>query len=174
MLQKIDKTYWVVLLIIGGIIGILSGYIGPDLIHQIFFKHGDTFWVITPFSANIFMFVATGFFVLFCIGMIYKNKVFNYIGIMFFVFSIATGCYALLGNYILVSMNDITTVKSMTNEVYEWNEITEATYLDKYVSDGRKIQLTFQDGKEETLEINDFNINKLIEQILIQIDIQVN
>lgn len=175
MLEKIDKTYWVVFLIIGGITGAISGMIGPDLVHHTFFKHDDTFMVITPFSANISMFIAAGFFVLFCIGMIFSKKVWNYVGILFLVLSIATGCFALMGNYTLVSMNDITVVKSMQKEVYKWNDITKATYLDDdYESNGRELHLTLKDGYEDTLEIDNLNIIRLIEKKLAESDIKIN
>jgi len=130
MLKKIDKTYWVVLLIIGGITGVLSGFFGPDLIHNTLFKHGDTFWVITPSSANISMFVAAGFFILFCIGMIFVNKKWNYVGIIFLVLSILLGYYANFGNYTLVSEHEII-FKNITKDVYQWDDIKQAIYVEE-------------------------------------------
>lgn len=174
MLQKINKTYWVILLIIGVVIGFLAGLAGPNVIHHTFFKHDETFFVITPYSANIYMFVAAGFFVLFCIGMILSKKAWNYLGLLCLVLSIAAGSFSLLGNYTLVSLDDITVVKSMKKEVYEWNDITEATYLDKYESDGRELHLTFNDGYEKTIILENVNIINLIEQRLAQNDIEIN
>ncbi|QOR67190.1 hypothetical protein IM538_03310 [Cytobacillus suaedae] len=174
MLHKINKTYWVVLLIISVVIGFLAGIIGPDLVHHTYFKHDDTFMVITPFSANISMFIAAGFFVLFCIGMIFEKKIWNYVGILFLLLSIATGYYSLAGNYTLVSLDEITIVKSMQKEVYSWNEIADATYLDKYKSNGRELHLIFNDGFEKTIEIDNVSIINLIEQRLAQSGIKIN
>jgi len=173
MLQKIDKTYWVVLLIIGGITGLTLGFIGPNVIHHLLFKHGDTLFVVTPFYANVLMIIATVFFVLFCIGMIIENKVWNYVGILLLVLSIALGYFAVGGNYNIISRNDITIVKSLTKDVYEWNEISEATYLDEFEYGDRTMHFTFKDGNEETIEISKIYI-KFIEQKLTENDIQVN
>ncbi|MBE4909131.1 hypothetical protein IMZ08_13770 [Bacillus luteolus] len=174
MLHKIDKTYWVVLLIIGVVIGFLSGLAGPDLVHHTYFKHDDTFMVITPFAANILMFIAAGFFILFCIGMIFEKKVWNYVGILFLLLSIAMGYISLAGNYTLVSLDEITIVKSLQKEEYGWNEIAEATYLDEYQYDGRELHLIFNDGNEKTIEIDSPTIVKLIEQRLAQNGIDIN
>ncbi|MFS0864875.1 hypothetical protein [Fredinandcohnia sp. 179-A 10B2 NHS] len=160
MLKNIDKTYWVVLLIIGGITGVLYGFLGPDLIHNTLFKHGDTFWVITPPIANTTMFVAVGFFVLFCIGMIFENKKWNYAGIFFLVVSISLGYYANFGVYTLVSDQEIT-FKNITKEVYQWDDIKEAIYIDEgykkeeniTVAGDKKFHLTFMDNKDVTFDI---------------------
>lgn len=174
MLHKINKTYWVVLLIIGVIIGFFAGLFGPDLVHHTYFKHDDTFMVITPFAANKFMYIAAGFFVLFCIGMIFEKKVWNYVGMLFLLLSIATGYFSLAGNYTLVSLDEITIVESLQKDVYGWNEIAEATYLDEYQYNGRELHLTFNDGKEKTIEIDRPSIVKLIEQRLNQHGIDIN
>ncbi|MEH7222227.1 hypothetical protein V7112_00325 [Bacillus sp. JJ1566] len=117
LLQRIDKAYWVVLLIISIIIGVIFGFIGPNFIHHFFFKHGDTFLVLTPFISSILMFIAVGFFILFCIGMIVENKGWNYIGILFLVCSIGMGYYAGFGNYTLISNNEIIFIESMSESI---------------------------------------------------------
>ncbi|MEH7234656.1 hypothetical protein [Bacillus sp. JJ1562] len=174
MLQRIDKGYWVVLLIISIIIGVIVGFIGPSLIHHFFFKHGDTFLVLTPFISSILMFVAVGFFILFCIGMIFENKVWNYIGILFLVFSISMGYYASFGNYTLISKNEITFKKSMSESIYKWDEIKEAAYINETQEPVKRIHLVFENGKEETLEINRQYVQEInkIQQTFIQNDIQ--
>ncbi|MCC3356054.1 hypothetical protein [Bacillus sp. REN16] len=154
MLQNINKAYWVVLLIISTIVGVISGFIGPNLVQQVLFKHSGTFLVLTPFISNIFTFIAFGFFILFCIGMIVENKIWNYIGILFLVASIGTGYYASVANYTLISNNDITFKKQMSEDVYKWDEITEVAYLHESQDPIYKIQLIFENGKEELLEIN--------------------
>ncbi|THE09843.1 hypothetical protein E1I69_20800 [Bacillus timonensis] len=159
----------------------LSGFIGPNLIHNILFKHGDTFWVITPFSSNIFMFVAAGFFILFCIGMIFESKMWNYAGGLFLLISIILGYYANFGNYTLVSEHAIT-IKNITKGVYQWDDIKEAIYIEEgYKKEGnltvegdKMFHLTFKDNKEETFEVSNRSLmaNK-IKQKLEEYDIEV-
>lgn len=181
MLEKIDKTYWVVLLIIGGITGVLSGFFGPDLIHNTLFKHGDTFWVITPTIANTTMFVAAVFFVLFCIGMIFENKKWNYAGIFFLLISITLCYYANFGVYTLVSDHEIT-LKNLTKDVYQWDDIKQAIYIDEgykkeeniTVEGDKKFHLTFKDNKDVTFDISNRSLmaNK-IQQKLKEYDIDI-
>ncbi|MEH7384414.1 hypothetical protein V7147_03220 [Bacillus sp. JJ1521] len=154
MLQNINKAYWVVLLIIGVIVGVIAGFIGPNVVQQVAFKHSGTFLVLTPFISNILTFIAFGLFILFCIGMIFEDKIWNYIGILFLVASIGMGYYASFGNYTLISNNDITFKKQMSENVYRWDEITEVAYLHETQDPIYKIQLFFENGKEEVLEIN--------------------
>ncbi|MDR4890270.1 hypothetical protein RGU12_22470 [Fredinandcohnia sp. QZ13] len=173
MLQRIDKAYWVVLLIISIIVGVIVGFIGPTIFHHIFFKNGDTFLVLTPSISNIFMFIAVGFFILFCIGMIVENKKWNYVGILFLVCSIAMGYYASFGNYTLISNNEITIKKSMSEKVYKWDEIKEVAYINETEEPVKRIHLILENGKEETLEINRQYVQELnkIQQKFIQNDI---
>lgn len=154
MLQTDRDTYWLVILIIGGISGIICSLLGPNLIHFLLFKSEDTFLVITPFLSNILTFLATIIFVMACIGMILDRKVSTYVGILFLVVSITIGCFGNFGYYTLISYEDITLKKHMSEEIYKWEDIKEAKSIDVTNASIKKIQLTFIDGNEEILEIN--------------------
>ncbi|QOR64788.1 hypothetical protein IM538_13070 [Cytobacillus suaedae] len=172
MHRKDDKVFWLVLLIIVFISGTSSGFFGPNLVQFVLFKHGDTFLILTAFLANILTFVATGFFTLFCIGMLSYNKKLNYLGILFLVVSITTGYLSNLGYYTLVSDEGIV-ISNITKQTYSWTDITEAAYIDKNNEPLRKIHLTFNDGKEETLEINKVLVQEIgrIQQKFLKNDI---
>ncbi|WP_449539695.1 hypothetical protein [Ferdinandcohnia sp. Marseille-Q9671] len=173
MLQKIDKTYWVALLVITVILSFILGFIGPQFLHLVLFKHGTTFLVLTPIISNILMFIAFAFFVLFCIGMLFENKAWNYIGILFLIAALGMGYYAGFGNYTLISNNEITFRKSMSESTYNWNDIKEATYSNSTQEPTKKIKLLFENGKVETLEIQKSYVQEVnkIQQKFIQNDI---
>ncbi|WP_077617551.1 hypothetical protein [Bacillus sinesaloumensis] len=180
MLEKIDKAYWVVLLIISLIVGIILGFIGPNMIHHILFKHGETFYVLTPFLSNILMLVAVGCFVLFCIGMLFEKKKWNYTGLGFLVISILISYFANFGNYTLFSEQDITFKKMLTKEVYHWKDIQEASLIEEYIKKGnttvggnKQFYFTFTNNKEVELEIPDRNIANKIKHKLAEFDIDL-
>ncbi|MBO0992907.1 hypothetical protein [Bacillus sp. SD088] len=152
MLQKVEKIYWVILLIISFIFWIVIGGVGPNFIHHLIFKHGDTFLVLTPFLSNTFMFIAVGCLIIFFIGMIFEKKVWNLVGISFLIISIFISYYALT-RYTLISTHQITFKKNpFTKDSYTWGEINEATFLGPKQDPTRKIRLSFKDEKEGNLE----------------------
>ncbi|MBE4909132.1 hypothetical protein IMZ08_13775 [Bacillus luteolus] len=176
-MRQIDRdTYWLVLLIIGGLSGLISSFIGPNLLHFLMFQSGDTILVQTPFLTNILTFIATGIFVMACIGMILERKIWTYAGTLLLVVSIAIGCYANLGYYTLVSYNDITIKNHMLEEKYNWEEIEEAKVIDNTNESIKKIQLTFKNGKEELLEINRVHASEIrtIRNMFLHYNIKLN
>ena len=175
MFREVETIVWVVILIIGLIIGMIFGFIGPNLLHLILFKQGGTFLIQTPFISNILMFVAVGLFVLFCIGMMLKNKIWNFIGLLFLIISIIVSSYANLGYYTLFTDDGITIKNHMNKEIYRWDEITEAVDISPYNEAYKLIQLTFDNSKRETFKINRTNGAEFskIRQKLSQNDIEL-
>jgi hypothetical protein len=154
------KLVWIAWAIMIGILGPVISFVGPNLIHEIFLKTGNTLYIDTPMLANILFLCGTVVLVLFCVLMYFGKK--------FLVFSfsslvVACALLYLSNNYYLIMTKDKLEQQplfSFSKISYDWDDIEKGKMQ---ITDERKgtgsLILTFKDGHVISFERNDYMID---------------
>lgn len=154
-----NKTVWIIMLVMGLIIGILLALMGPNIAHIFFFQYGENFIVSTPFISNILVGIATIVFCIGCIGMLFDRTIIKIIGSLVLIVSLFM-LYSGFTHYTIFSNDEITIREPISKVIYEWDEVESAQLSSVSDEVGNNIEgilrivLTFNDGNELAVKIN--------------------
>lgn len=152
------KVFWIIILIIGLIMGVILTLIGPNIVNFVFFEHSNNFLVVTPFIANILVGIAT---ILFCVAsafMITEKKVIKGVATVVLITSLVV-LYSGFTNYTIFSTEDITVKTPFSKTVYDWGDL-EAASKTNIIEDERtgvdaiEFKFTFSNGEIIEISVN--------------------
>ncbi|MGM8214913.1 hypothetical protein ACLIA0_04980 [Bacillaceae bacterium W0354] len=137
----------IVALVIGAFLTIILALVGPDIVQMLLFKHGDTFFILTPFKANIYIGVSGLLFCIACLLLLFEKRLLIILGIVLFIPFLFL-FYAGFSYYTLFNNDEITINQPLSTQVYSWEDLEDATYLKDSPEDmfPSGIQLQFNDG----------------------------
>ncbi|MGM8214645.1 hypothetical protein ACLIA0_03620 [Bacillaceae bacterium W0354] len=151
-----STVFWIVLLTLGFLIGIILALLGPNIVHFVLFEYGDNFLISTPFISNILIGIATVVFCLGCAGMLFERKLIKGIAILLLITSLVL-VYSGFTNYTIYSENDITIKTPLDKTVYQWSDAESATLSSvsgEQAESVFNVEIVFNDGFTSEVKIN--------------------
>ncbi|TFE01983.1 hypothetical protein [Jeotgalibacillus salarius] len=121
---------WIVLSVITFITGLILAFIGPNMLHYLFFSYGDVITIQTPMISNI-LFGAFGlllsafFFFMYKEGKVFKGAGFGALAVALIVLVLSVTNYSILREEKIIH-NDLF---SFSADEYAWSEIEGAVLL---------------------------------------------
>ncbi|MBM7579464.1 hypothetical protein [Jeotgalibacillus terrae] len=121
---------WIVLSVITFIVSLIFAFIGPNLLHYLFFSYGDVITIRTPALSNI-LFGAFGlllsvfFFLMYKEGKVFKGTGFGLLAVSLVLLVLSLTNYSVLREEKIIH-NDLFDV---TSNEYAWSDIEDAVLL---------------------------------------------
>ncbi|WP_404407596.1 hypothetical protein [Jeotgalibacillus malaysiensis] len=121
---------WIVLSVITLISAIIFGFIGPNLLHYLFFSYGDIILIQTPIISNVLfglfgVLLSLFFFMMYKEGKAYKATGFTALILSGLLLVVSVTNYSILREEKIIHNG----LLSITSTEYEWSDIESAVML---------------------------------------------
>lgn len=139
---------WVVMGIITIIVGLILGFVGPNLIHLVMFYAGDMIYSKTPIISNVLFLIGFVFLALFCFAMYFPSKKAKVAAAGCIVIFLAVSSFSLTTYTVLRDERILhSDIFSFSPTEYAWTDVEDAVLLvgeDEY----DQLTLSMADGEE--------------------------